>query len=145
MIEIFGSILVAIAIMASIGVNVWLSLRYQRKQAKVDAAKLALEMQRRFMEQDFRDTVKFLKTGQEPSEWDKDHAIRKMMNYFEYMGMFEDEGVLKWTYVEHVHGHVLKMLKTNPDSKRLLDEWVKKDPKFYFFYIRKMFDKLAID
>lgn len=139
------TLIIACVIALSIGVNIWLSLSYQRKQAKVDAARLALEMQKRFMEQDFRETVIFLKTGKEPPKWDKDHAIRKMMNYFEYMGLFKDGDVLKWEYIEHVHGHVLKMLKTHPDSKRLLNEWVKKDPKFYFVYIRKMFDKITID
>ena len=145
LIEILGSIIVAIAIAMSIIVNIYLSLRYQRKQTKVDAARLALDMQKRFMEQDFRETVKFLKTGVEPSEWDKDKEIRKMMNYFEYMGMFEKDGVLEWKYIESIHGHVLKMLKTDFDSKRLLDKWVKKDPKFYFVYIKNMFDKIEID
>ena len=129
----------------SIIVNIWLSLRYQRKQVKVDAARLALDMQKRFIEQDFRETVKFLKTGEEPPEWDKDKEIRKMMNYFEYMGMFEKDGVLEWKYIESIHGHILKMLKTHDDSKSILNEWVEKDPKFYFVHIRNMFDKIEID
>ena len=136
---------VAIAIGASIAANVLVARYIQHKQTKVDAARFALEMQKRFIEPNFRNTVKFLKTGKEPTEWDKDQEIKKMMNYFEYMGMFETDGVLKWKYIDHVHGHVLKMLKVNPDSQKLLDEWVEKDPTFYFVHIRKMFDKIEIN
>lgn len=141
-----ASYVVAAAIAASIGVNIWLSLKYQKKQAKTDAARLALEMQKRFIEPDFRITIHYLKTGKAPPEWDKNREIQKMLNYFEYMGLFEKDGVLKWDYIKNIHGHALKLLKNHKDSKKIIDEWVEKDSKkSYFVYIGRLFNKLKID
>ena len=147
MIDNFIHVLLAVVgvIIPLIVVYMYLSLRYQHKESKINTVRLVLHMQKRFTKTDFRNVVKFLNTGEKPTEWNKDLEIRKMMNYFEYMGMFENDGVLEWKYIKCVHGHVLNKLKTHPDSKRLLEEWVNKDPKFYFIYIRKMFDKIAID
>ena len=139
-----ASYVVAGAIAVSIGVNIWLSLKYQKKQAKTDAARLALEMQKRFTEQDFRNTIHYLKTDKAPSKWDKNREIQKILNYFEYMGQFEKEGVLKWDYIKNMHGHALKILKNHEDSKKIIEECTK-DSKSYFVYIQRMFDKLKID
>ena len=140
-----ASYVVAGAIVASIGVNIWLSLKYQKKQAKTDAARLALEMQKRFIEPDFRTTIHYLKTGEVPPEWDKNREIQKVLNYFEYMGLFEKDGVLEWDYIKNIHGYALKLLNKHDDSKEIIEKWSKNDSEPYFVNIKRMFNKLETD
>lgn len=111
-----------------------------RNQAlRISTAEMAMKMQRRFTEDDFITTVKFLNTGKSPAKYDKGLEIRKILNYFEYMAMFAKDGVIKQNYILHMHGHLLYILKTHPDAKREFDEWIKKNPKVYYIHLAELF------
>ena len=99
-------------------------------------------MQKRFMENDFRTTVQYLNTGSRPDvTYDSDIEIKKMLNYFEYMALFEFDGAIKLKYVKEMHGHLLNTLKTHDESKKIIEEWSKKD-SYYFSNLTKLFAKI---
>lgn len=115
----------------------------RHKSAKLTASvSISLEMLKRFRDDDFRTTIDFLKTGKHPEKWDRDRELLKLMNHFDEMGMFEKDGVLLKQHITEMHGHVLKLLSNNPYSKKLFNEWRKKDPDYYFIHLARLFNDI---
>jgi len=121
-----------------------IALTYQiRMQRKATSASVSLEMLKRMRDDDFRDTVKFLKSGTVPkSGWDKDLELLKFLNHFEDMAMFEEDGVLNFEHIKQMHGHILKLIKSNADTQRLIKKWSDEDPNFYFIFLRRLLNSV---
>ena len=124
------------------GTALYFAWKQQQFQKKITSVNISMEMLKRFREDDFRTTVRFLKTGKTSDDkWDKDTELLKIMNHFEEMGLFEKEGMLDMDHIKQLHGHVLNLIKNNEHSKMLFNEWRIKDPDFYFIHLAKLLEK----
>ena len=121
-----------------------IALTYQiRIQRKATSANVSLDMLKLMREKDFRETVKFLKSGNVPNnQWDRDLELTKLLNHFEDMAMFEEDGVLDLEHIRQMHGRVLKLIKNNVHTKRIIKEWSDEDPNFYFIFLRRLLNSI---
>jgi len=134
------AVILGIAIGAS---TVFLAWRHQIIQKKTNSVNVSMNLLKRFEDKDFRDVSDFLATDKTPSDdWDKENELLKLMNYFEDMGLYEDEGVLKIKHIIQMHRDTLRLIKENKHTKKLLEEHRKKDPKFYYIFLTKLLEKV---
>ena len=135
----FFEIITFIATFSIIGITI-LALHTQiKKEAKSTSADVTLKILERFREDDFRDTTKKI-LNDKSNECD-DKEIRKLLNYFEYIAIFEEDGVLVFEHVEHMHGAVLRKIKQDEKIQGIIQEYVDKDPNYYFTYLRRLLEK----
>jgi hypothetical protein len=111
------------------------------KQTKATSANLSLEMLKRMREEDFRDVVE--KILQDQPEKCNRRDLDRLLNHFEYMALFEDDGTLDVTHIEHMYGAVLKKIKDNKFVQDIIQESVKKDPNYYYVHLRNLLKKIG--
>ncbi len=112
-------------------------------QKKTTSVNISMEMLKRFREDDFRKTVRFLNTNELPNDkWDKNKELLKLLNHFEEMGLFEKDKLLSTDHIVHLHGHVLKLIKNNECAKKLIRDWKSKRPDFYFIHLSRLLRKI---
>jgi hypothetical protein len=110
-----------------------------KKQSKTTSADVSLKMVERMRDKDIRDSIKFLETGNLPSaDWDMDHELRVLMDHFEDMAMFEEEGVLDIQHILQMHGYVLRLIKSNSETQKIIQHWADQDPLFYYIFLRRL-------
>lgn len=134
----------AIIIGFAIGISsVIIAVIQHRSQQKTTSVNVSMSILKRFEDDDFRITSDFLATGKVPSDdWDQDHELLKLMNYFEDMGLFANDGVLKIKHIIQMHRDTLRLIKENEHTKKLLETHRKKDPKFYYIFLTKLLTKV---
>lgn len=111
------------------------------KQTKATSANLSLEMLKRMREEDFRDTVEKILKDQPQTCNRRD--LDRLLNHFEYMSLFEDDGSLDIQHIIHMYGAVLKKIKDNVFIQEIIQESVKKDPNYYYIHLRELLKKVS--
>jgi len=115
-------------------------LHYQlKKQTKATSTDILLRTLDRVREPDFKDTIgKIL--NDKSTECD-DVEIRKLLNYLEYIALFEDDDVLDMNHIYQMHGAILKKIKTDKHVQKIMKEVIAKDPNYYYTYLRRILEK----
>ena len=108
---------------------------------KTTSAKILLEMSKRMEQQDFRKTMKLLHSEEKPDkDRDEQIEIERLLTYFEDMGLYEDEGILKIKHIDQMHRYTLKLLKKDDRVKKILEKYSDgDDADFYFVFVKKLF------
>jgi len=136
----FFEIVTFIFTVGLIGITI-LALHTQiKKETKSTSANVLLRTLDRVREDDFKDTTD--KILNDRSSDCKDKEIRKLLNYFEYVAIFEEDEVLTFNHIEHMHGAVLRKMKTDEKIQGIIKEYVDMDPNYYFTYLRRLLMKI---
>lgn len=112
---------------------------------KTTSAKIMLEMSKRMERQDFRDTVEFLHLSKKPKDdWNAEIEVEKLLTYFDDMGLYESEGILKIEHIDQMHRYTLELLKQHDLVKKILKKYEEKEKEkneeaFYFVFTKKLF------
>ena len=123
--------------------SVIIAVVQHRSQQKTTSVNVSMSILKRFEDDDFRNTSNFLATGKRPSDdWNQENELLKLMNYFEDMGLYANEGVLKEKHIIQMHRDTLRLIQKNEHTKKLLKEHREKDPKFYYIFITKLLKKV---
>lgn len=112
-----------------------------KKQTKATSATLSLEMLKRMREEDFRDVVE--KILEDKPENCNSRDFNRVLNHFEYMALFENDGTLDIEHIIHMYGTVLQKIKTNPFIQKRIQEVVDKDPDYYYVHLRDLLKKIS--
>lgn len=135
----------AVAIIGTvIGIStVIIAVQQHLSQKKATSVTVSMNLLKRFEDKDFRDVSDFLALGKISSEgWARDDELLKLMNYFEDMGLYSKEGVLKIKHIIQMHRDTLRLIRDNEHTKRLLKEHREKDPEFYYIFLTKLLKKV---
>ena len=111
-----------------------------RKYAKVASADLSMRMIEVVRRDDFRKILHKIRDGE--SEKLHENEIGKVLNHYEYLAGFEKDGVVTFNQVLHQHGRNIKMLYNDPTVKRIFNESRKKDPKYNYVNLDKLFVRI---
>jgi len=141
----FMEIVEAVAIIGTvIGISTTIiTVQQHLSQKKATSVTVSMSLLKRFEDKDFRDVSDFLALGKIPHDgWDRDNELLKLMNYFEDMGLYSDEGVLKIKHIIQMHRDTLRLIKENEHTQKLLKEHREKDPDFYYIFLTKLLKKV---
>jgi len=98
-----------------------IALHYQiKKQTKATSTGILLKTLDRVREPDFKDTIG--KILNDKSIECEDVEIRKLLNYLEYIALFEDDGILDMNHICQMHGAILKKSKTDKHVQKIMSE-----------------------
>ena len=106
-----------------------------KKQSKTTSSDVLLKTLERVREPDFQDTIRKILADQ--SEECEDIEIRKLLNYFEYVAVFEDDGVLELNHIIQMHGAVLRKIRNDEYVQNMINNLVNDNPKLYT-YLRRL-------
>lgn len=90
---------------------------------------------------EFRDTLNKIKANQN-AKYDE---IRRVLNHYEYLASFENDGILDYEHVKHQHGGNLNMLRKSKMVMDVFDTERKLDPSFVYINLNNLFIKIKHD
>ena len=112
-----------------------------RKQSKATSATLALEMLKRMRDEDFRDVVEKIlnNTPEKCNSLDLD----RVLNHFEYMAVFEEDGILEMNHIKEVYTPTLLKIKESPFIQNKMQGMVSEKPDYYFTHLRRLLQNIS--
>ena len=128
LIFVFGMTIAGITIIA---------LAYQsKKQSNATSANILLKTLDRVREEDFGETTR--KILNDKSKECDDKEIRKLLNYFEYLALFEEDSTLSIDHIHHMHGAVLKKINADEHIQKIIEEASKPNPEYIYVKLKRL-------
>ena len=139
--ELFETTIILASVFTIIGFI--FTLYHRRTQYNITSAKILLERLNRLEQEDFRITSDFLDGIEPPNkDWDQRQEIIKFLNYFEDLGLFVDQKILKQKHIIQMHRDTIRVIKNNKHAQEIIAELQKKDKEYYYIFLDKLFKKV---
>lgn len=105
-------------------------LRQFRHHVKVTSADVSLRLIETVRRDEFREAFK--KIREDNITTSDDSSIRRILNHYEHVALFEKNGVLQYNDVLHQHGGNIKLLYDSTKVMKVFDEAKRKNPGFVY-------------
>ena len=117
---------------------------HRRIQYNIASAKILLDRLNRLEQKDFRITSDFLDGIDPPKniQWNQRQEIIKFLNYFEDLGLFVDQEIVKSEHIIQMHRDTIRVIKENQHAQKIIQEYQKKDKDYYYVFLSKLFKKI---
>ncbi len=135
-----------IEIVAAIGIviatsSLIVTAHQTKKRSKVSSANLILELLKPWREEHVK---KLLSEIADPSITQYDEKeLSYLLNHFEDIAVFENDGTLSTNHVVEFFGADLKYIRDDKFIQNYIKKWVEKNPNYYFVNLNQLFKKIT--
>lgn len=157
-----ASIGVAIAIAASIAVNVKLSNRSMKQTEKhakraeehvrqteeheehirkTVSADLVLRLKQRYHDYNFKEVAAYLDDAKERDP-NRDEDVERLLHHAEYIAILWYDNVLTTYHVQEMFGGLVLLIRNNDIAQAVMEELHRQDPDYYYKHLKYMLDKI---